>query len=94
MKETGRLRFGDPCAGGCDVGDRNCPTCPAGSHCSCGTWHPVPNAGFCYHRTAYSDVGCFHRCLPPGRCVGELEGECPSDSRQYEQQCARHEKRG
>ena len=59
--------FGEPCVGpGAHL--RECPSCPPGSVCVKGTWHPVPDAGRCYRDA--------EDCLEPAGCAG-CKGETP-----------------
>jgi len=55
------LRLGEPCVGS-GAHRRACTTCPPGSVCAEGTWHPVPVPGRCYR-----DV---EDCLKPAGCAG------------------------
>lgn len=60
--------FGEPCVGP-GAHETPCLTCPPGSTCAKGTWHPVPERGRCYRRR--------EDCLTPAACAG-CKGTTPA----------------
>ncbi|KAK3265187.1 hypothetical protein CYMTET_26109, partial [Cymbomonas tetramitiformis] len=84
--------YGEPCLDGCLA---PCPNCPTGSRCECETWHPVPDAGYCYaeqhpEKTGWPDVSCFRKC-PGGAsdCPGGMKGYCSEAVMAEEPPCSK-----